>query len=95
MALGEKTLSEISLAEIGVILVIFGFILAIAAVFILAIRGRHGMSETRGGGVLLIGPIPIILGSDRGSTKALLVLAIVLMALMLAFILLPNLLMNR
>jgi uncharacterized protein (TIGR00304 family) len=87
--------TEISLAEIGLTLVIFGFILAIAGVFIMAVRGRHGLSGTRGGGVLLIGPIPIVFGSDRGSTKALLVLAIVLMVLMLTFILLPSLLMNR
>lgn len=88
-------MTEISLAEIGLTLVIFGFILAIVGVFIIVVRGRHGLSETRGGGVLLIGPIPIVFGSDRGSTKALLVLAIVLMALMLTFILLPSLLMNR
>jgi uncharacterized protein (TIGR00304 family) len=88
-------LSEISLAEVGFMLVIFGFILAIIAAFVLAFKGRHGAGETRGGGVLLIGPIPIIFGSDRGSTRALLILAIVLMALMLAFILVPTLLMNR
>lgn len=88
-------MNEISVAEIGLILVIFGFILAIAGAFIVAIRGRHGGGETRGGGVLLIGPIPIVFGSDRGSMKTLLVLAIVLMGLMLAFILLPNLLVNR
>jgi uncharacterized protein (TIGR00304 family) len=88
-------LSEISIAEIGLMLVIFGFILAIIAAFVLAVRRRQGTTEARGGGVLLVGPIPIIFGSDRGSTKALLILAIVLMALMLAFILLPSLLMNR
>jgi uncharacterized protein (TIGR00304 family) len=88
-------LSQIPLTQIGFVLVVFGIILALVAVFIVAIRGRHGMSEARGGGVLLIGPIPIVFGSDRGSTRTLLVLAIILTAFMLAFILLPSLLMNR
>ncbi len=39
----------------------------------------------RGGGVIMIGPIPIIFGSDTGAMKVAVILAIVLM--LLAFVL--------
>ncbi len=43
--------------------------------------------RARAGGVILIGPIPIVFGTDAGMTKAMLILAIILTAIMaLAFI---------
>lgn len=44
--------------------------------------GKTG-SKIRGGGVIMLGPIPIIFGSDRESAKTAIVLAIVLMVLSL------------
>jgi len=87
-------LVAVSLAEIGFILVIFGFILAFVAVVFLAARSKGNSNRTRGGGVLLIGPIPIIFGTDRESVKALVLLAIVLMIIVLAFMLVPMLVMR-
>lgn len=83
-----------SLAEIGFILVIFGFILAFVAVVLLAAKSKENSNRTRGGGVLLIGPIPIIFGTDRESVKVLVLLAIVLMIIVLAFIFVPMLVMR-
>jgi uncharacterized protein (TIGR00304 family) len=85
-------MNNISVAQIGFALVIFGFILALVAVILLAIRSQTGGSKTRGGAILFIGPIPIIFGTDRQSVKILVVLAIVLMVLVLVFMLLPSLL---
>jgi uncharacterized protein (TIGR00304 family) len=47
-------------------------------------------NHVRGGGIIMLGPVPIILGSDSGSVKALILLAIVLMAayFMFSFLLL-------
>jgi uncharacterized protein (TIGR00304 family) len=43
-------------------------------------------SKIRGGGVIMLGPIPIILGSDRESANTAVILAIILMVLsLLAF----------
>lgn len=83
-----------SLAEIGFILVIFGFILAFVAVVLLAAKSKENSNRTRGGGVLLIGPIPIIFGTDRESVKVLVLLAIVLMIIVLAFMFVPMLVMR-
>ncbi len=77
-------MSVVSVAEVGFALVIFGFMLAFVAIILLAIRSSGG-GKTRGGGVLLIGPIPIIFGTDRESAKVLIVLAIILVLIVLAF----------
>jgi uncharacterized protein (TIGR00304 family) len=83
-----------NLAEIGFILVIFGFILAFVAVILLAAKSRGNSNQTRGGGLLLIGPMPIIFGTDKESVKVLLLLAIVLMIIVLAFMFVPMLIMR-
>lgn len=65
-----------------------------------ASRVRHGggdASEASGampwrrrhGGIVLLGPFPIVWGGDRGMAKGLVVLAIVLAAIVLAIMLLP------
>lgn len=38
-------------------------------------------TEVRGGGIVMLGPIPIIIGSDSSSMKTLIILAIILMLL--------------
>lgn len=40
-------------------------------------------SKIRGGGVIMLGPIPIIFGSDKESAKTAIILAIILMVLSL------------
>lgn len=87
-------MSAIPISEIGLALVILGFILAFVAVVLIALRSSTG-GRTRGSGVLLIGPIPIIFGTDRESAKILVALTIVLIAVVLAFMLLPSFLLNK
>lgn len=86
---------EDSIAEIGFALVILGFALAIAAVILLMVGSRNGGTRARGAGILLIGPIPIIFGTDRDSVKAVVVLAIILIAVVFVLMFLPSLLLTR
>lgn len=51
--------------------------LMIALGFLLLLSSREG--SARGGGVVVIGPIPIVIGTDQEVAKGLMVLAIVLM----------------
>jgi len=88
-------LTNITVTDAGLFLVIGGFVLAFVAVILLAIRNRGTGGQTRGGGVLLIGPIPIVFGSDRESARTLMILAIVLIIVVLAFMLIPTLLFSR
>jgi uncharacterized protein (TIGR00304 family) len=80
-----------SVTEIGFVLIVCGFILAIAAMFLLAFRSRGSSGKTRSAGVLLIGPIPIIFGSDKDSVKGIMILAIVLILIVLIIMLIPYL----
>lgn len=86
---------ELSLANIGFILIILGFVLAFIAAILLAVKNRGTSGQTRSAGILLIGPIPIIFGSDKQSARVLMVLAILLIAIVLIFMLLPNFLLSR
>ena len=86
---GSDQLADVSLTEIGFGLVIIGIVLAIVAFVALAFRSARSGTETRGAGVVLIGPIPIIFGSDKKSVKTLMILAIILMVAVLAIMLLP------
>ena len=78
-----------SITDLGFLLIIFGFALAFIGMIFLAVRSSRDSGSGRGAGVLLIGPIPIIFGSDRQSLKLVMILAIVLVFLVLLVMLLP------
>ncbi len=80
-----------SVTEVGFIMIIFGFVLAVAATILLAFRSARGSEKTRAAGVLLIGPIPIIFGTDKDSVKGLMILAVVLILVVLIVMFLPYL----
>ena len=62
---------------IGIILIIVGVIVILLAVILTSARGT-GKSKVRAGGVIMIGPIPIIFGTDKKSIKAIVTLALAL-----------------
>lgn len=61
----------------GIGMILLGFLLVFIGTLISALGGE---GEVEGGGVVMIGPIPIIFGTGRGASMATL-LAIVLMVL--------------
>jgi uncharacterized protein (TIGR00304 family) len=75
-------------------LIIFGFVLAFVVMIAMAFRTRGNSGKSRTAGIVLIGPIPIIFGNDKESVKILMILAIILIAVVLTFMLLPTFL-NR
>jgi len=76
-------MSDQLLWSIGLTLVFVGFAIAFIAVllFLRGFKSKEG--KVRGGGVVIIGPIPVIFGSDKESVKIILVLSIILVALLL------------
>ena len=60
---------------IGITLVVVGVIVIVAAI-ILASIGSAKKGKVHGGGVIMIGPIPIIFGTDKKSVKSVLALAL-------------------
>jgi len=86
------------LITLGFLVVLLGMLLILLGVFSQAYQSwkTTGSAEqqengVRAGGVIMIGPIPLIFGSDPGALKLAIILAIILMALALILMYLPRL----
>ena len=62
---------------IGIALVVVGVIVIVAAIILASIGGAK-KGKVHGAGVIMIGPIPIIFGTDKKSVKIVLALALAL-----------------
>ena len=72
--------------------VILGFMIAFVGViliFIATLMGAGKGAKVEGGGLVMIGPIPIVFGTSRGVVKILLILGIVLVVLLIIYHMLP------
>jgi uncharacterized protein (TIGR00304 family) len=83
-------LADSLLFNIGLLLALAGFAMAVVAIFIAILRSARGTGKIRGGGVVMIGPVPIVFGTDKESVRILMWLGIVLMIVLLLFSLLPG-----
>jgi uncharacterized protein (TIGR00304 family) len=77
----------------GIALIFIGIIIIIAAVLFLSVRSA-GKGRVRGGGAVIIGPIPIIFGTDRKSLKTILLLSIALTILLIVVMIINYLLLT-
>jgi len=72
------------LVIVGIAIILIGFLVVFLAT---VLSGRSseegGKTRVRGGGVIMIGPIPIIFGSDAKWASVAMVLAIVLIVVVL------------
>jgi len=75
--------------EVGFGLTVIGLLVAFAAIILMVISGKKGEGQVRGGGILFIGPVPIIFGTDHQSVKVLIVLAIASIAMIALLMILP------
>ncbi len=67
---------------IGFILVFIGILLIIVGMLVhIGKSAKSEKAEVKGGGVILIGPIPIVFGTDVESVKWVILLTIVLILL--------------
>jgi uncharacterized protein (TIGR00304 family) len=87
----ESSLADNVIFTIGLLLVIAGFVIAVLVSFLAILRSMKGGEKMRGGGVVMIGPVPIVFGTDKGSTRTLLLLGIILMILFLVLTILSTL----
>ena len=65
--------------NIGVLLIAIGFLLVILSIVQIAIQSSSGHGNTGFGGVILIGPIPIVFGSSPAMAIATILMATALM----------------
>ena len=78
---------------IGVGLIFAGVLTIIVAVILLAVLSLK-RGKIRGGGVIMIGPVPIIFGTDRDSLKTVLLLSLGLTVLLVIAMILYYLLLR-
>jgi len=84
-------LADQLLSNIGIALFLIGSLVSFIAMILLVLSGaKGGKGKVRGGGVVIIGPIPIIVGTDKESVKIILILSFVLVALLLFLMLLSH-----
>ena len=70
------------LLGLGVALILVGVFIIAIVMFLLSVKSA-GKGKVRGGGAVIIGPVPIIFGTDRKSLKTVLLLSIVLTILLI------------
>jgi uncharacterized membrane protein len=88
------TLSADTIYGLGLTLIFLGILITVVAV-LLFIAGLKGEAKARGGGAIIIGPFPIIFGTDKESIKDVLILSIVLIAILVALTVLLHFLYAR
>lgn len=69
--------------NLGVVLVFAGFIIAFIAVIFMFLTAMKGKGKVKGGGAVIIGPFPIVFGTDKESIKMLLLFSMALIILIL------------
>lgn len=72
-----------TLFGLGIILIFAGIIVILAALILLFLTGVKEGGKVKGGGALIIGPFPIVFGTDKESVKSLLLLSLALTILLI------------
>jgi uncharacterized protein (TIGR00304 family) len=84
VALEEKRVNGSVFYALGAVLVVVGIIIIVIAIVIMSMRDA-GEGKVKGAGIIMIGPIPIIFGTDKKSVKSVLVLALALTIALIIF----------
>lgn len=71
------------LVFLGIAIILVGFLVVFLATVMSGRSSEEGRARARGGGVIMIGPIPIVFGSDAKWASVAMVLAIVLIVVVL------------
>jgi uncharacterized protein (TIGR00304 family) len=92
--LGErKVIDSAALYALGIALIFVGVLIIVVAVILLSISGAK-KGKVKGGGAIIIGPIPIIFGTDKKSLKTVLLLSLALTVLLAVVMILYYLLLR-
>lgn len=71
-----------TLFSLGIILIFAGMLIILVAILLLFLSSVKGEGKVKGGGAIIIGPFPIIFGTDKQSVKTVLLLSITLSILL-------------
>jgi len=74
---------------IGYFLIFLGIMIIFITIFLFFFKSIKGKTETKGGGIIFIGPFPVIFGTDIGIAKWLVVIALIIVLILLIITLIP------
>jgi uncharacterized protein (TIGR00304 family) len=80
-----------TLYGLGIALIFAGILVILLAIILLFISSIKGEGRVRGGGAIIIGPFPIIFGTDKQSIKTVMLLSITLTILLIVLIIISYL----
>lgn len=72
-----------TLYSLGSTLILVGVIIIVFATVLMFFSNVKGKGKVRGGGAIIIGPVPVVFGTDKESLRTVLLLAIVLTVLLI------------
>ncbi|MEM3623017.1 MAG: DUF131 domain-containing protein [Candidatus Bathyarchaeia archaeon] len=72
-----------TLYELGTALILIGALIILISLALLFMKSAKGERKVKGGGAIIIGPFPIIFGTDKESVKTVLWLALALTILLI------------
>jgi uncharacterized protein (TIGR00304 family) len=75
-----------TLYGLGIALIFAGILAILTAILLLFISNVKEEGKIKGGGAIIIGPIPIIFGTDKKSLKTVLLLSLLLTILLIVAI---------
>ena len=64
-----------ALYALGMALILVGVLVIVVAIALFSVSGA-GKGKVQGGGAIIIGPVPIIFGTDKESLKTVLILSL-------------------
>jgi uncharacterized protein (TIGR00304 family) len=76
-----------TLYSVGTILAFAGTLIIIITTALILLSRNKKTGRVRGGGAIIIGPIPIVFGTDKESLRTVLLLSIILTAILIALVL--------
>jgi uncharacterized protein (TIGR00304 family) len=72
-----------TLYGLGIALIFAGMLVILVAILLLFLSNVKGGGKVKGGGAIIIGPVPIIFGTDKESVKTVLLLSLMLTILLI------------
>jgi uncharacterized protein (TIGR00304 family) len=75
-----------TLLNLGTDLAFAGMLIMIVGIALILLSKSGKTGKARGGGVIIVGPIPIVFGTDKQSLKTILLLSIVLTTLLIVLL---------
>ncbi|HYB68195.1 MAG TPA: DUF131 domain-containing protein [Candidatus Acidoferrales bacterium] len=72
-----------TLYGLGSTLILVGVIIMMIAILLMFFSNAKWKGKVKGGGAIIIGPVPIVFGTDKESLRTVLLLAIVLTVLLI------------